>query len=73
MMDDLIGKTNPPQFKSIRAIASEGFLSEYALRSMLRRGELPGIYSGKKFLVNYKKLLEKLNDSTERSGKSEKK
>lgn len=49
------------KFPSIRETAKRGPLSEHCLRLMLARGELPGVYSGKKFLVNYDRLLEQLN------------
>ena len=51
----------PTKFPSIRETAKRGPLSEYCLRLMLARGELPGVYSGKKFLVNYDRLLEQLD------------
>ena len=51
----------PTKFPSIREAAKRGPLSEYCLRLMLARGELPGVYSGKKFLVNYDRLLEQLD------------
>lgn len=53
--------TKSEKFPSIRGAAARGPLSEYCLRAMLARGELPGVYSGKKFLVNYDRLLEQLN------------
>lgn len=49
------------KFPSIREAARRGPLSEYCLRLMLARGELPGVYSGKKYLVNYAQLLKQLN------------
>ena len=49
------------RFPSIREAARRGPLSEHCLRGMLSRGELPGVYSGKKFLVNYDRLLQQLN------------
>lgn len=49
------------KFPSIREAAKRGPLSEYCLRLMLRQGELPGVYSGKKFLVDYARLLEQLD------------
>lgn len=48
------------RFLTIRQTAKEGPLSEYCLRLMLKRGELPGVYSGTRFLVNYALLLERL-------------
>lgn len=49
------------KFPSIREAARRGPLSEYCLRLMQKQGKLPGVYSGKKFLVNYAKLLEQLD------------
>lgn len=54
--------TENAKFPSIRGAARRGPLSEYCLRLMLRQGKLPGIYSGRKFLVNYEKLVEQLNE-----------
>lgn len=50
------------KFPSIRETARLGPLSEHCLRLMLKQGNLPGVYSGKKFLVNYDRLLEQLNE-----------
>ncbi len=49
------------KFPSIREAAKRGPLSEYCLRLMEKQGKLPGVYSGRKFLVNYDKLLEQLD------------
>lgn len=49
------------KFPSIREAARRGPLSEYCLRLMLKGGKLPGVYSGRKFLVNYDRLLEQLD------------
>lgn len=58
--------TNPPKFMTIRETAATGILSEYHLRLMVKRNELPGIYVGTRFKVNYPLLIEKLNrDSME--------
>lgn len=54
--------TENAKFPSIRGAAKRGPLSEYCLRLMLKQGKLPGIYSGRKFLVNYTKLIEQLNE-----------
>ena len=58
--------TDRPQFLSIRQIAKTGILPERLLRQLHRKNELPGFYSGRKYLVNYTLLLKKLND--EQSG-----
>lgn len=52
---------NRPNFKSIRATAREGILSEYSLRLMCAQGTLPGFYVGNRFLVNVDALVEQLN------------
>ena len=41
---------------SIREAAQTGILSEYALRMMIKRGELPAIFVGRKALINYEAL-----------------
>ena len=51
------------KFPSIREAAKRGPLSEYCLRLLHRQGKLPGLYSGRKFLVNYERLLEQLNEN----------
>lgn len=48
------------RFLSIRQTARRGPLSEYCLRSMEKAGTLPGVYSGRKFLINYSALLKQL-------------
>ena len=52
---------NRPNFKSIRATAREGILSEYSLRLMCAQGTLPGFYVGNRFLVNVDALVEQLS------------
>lgn len=54
--------TENTKFPSVRGAAKRGPLSEYCLRLMLKQGTLPGVYSGRKFLVNYEKLIEQLNE-----------
>ena len=56
------------KFPSIREAAQYGPLSEYCLRLMLKQGILPGVFSGKKFLVNYDALLSQLGVSAEAIG-----
>lgn len=50
-----------PKFMTIRETAATGILSEHHLRLMVKRNELPGIYAGTRFKVNYPLLVEKLN------------
>lgn len=52
-------------YHSIRETAKLTGLSEYHIRQLHKAGAVPGIYSGKKFLVNLHSLLESLNDSNE--------
>ena len=50
-----------PKFLTIKQVADTGILSEYCLRRMLKAGQLPAIYSGKKALINYTALCEHLS------------
>lgn len=58
-------------YHSIRETAKLTGLSEYHIRQLHKSGVVPGIYSGKKFLVNVPSLLESLNASTEGVSKNE--
>lgn len=53
-----------PKFMTIRETAATGILSEHHLRVMAKRNELPGIYAGTRFKVNYPLLVEKLNQDS---------
>lgn len=63
-MKELYGTTQGtiPRFLSITQTAATGILPEYALRRLAAQGRLPGIYSGRKFLVNFDRLVEELNN-----------
>ena len=50
-----------PRFMTIREVAKTGILSEYSLRMMNARGELPAIKTGNRTLINYDLLIKKLN------------
>lgn len=52
---------NVPRFMTIRETAKAGPLSEYTLRRMERMGALPCIYSGRKCLINYDLLIQRLS------------
>ncbi|MBR3623850.1 MAG: hypothetical protein IKN43_10965 [Selenomonadaceae bacterium] len=54
--------TKPPKMLTIREIAKLGVLPEHALRIMLKAGQLPALYVGKKALVNYDKLCDLLHN-----------
>ena len=58
---------NPPKFLTIRQTASTGILSEHHLRMMVKKGTLPGIYAGTRFLVNYELLVQQLNSASEKA------
>lgn len=55
---------NTPKFLTIRQTAATGILSEHHLRLMAKRNELPGIYAGTRFKVNYPLLVAKLNQDS---------
>lgn len=51
-----------PQFPTIRQEALiYGLLSEHRLRILLKEGKLPGFYSGNRFLINHKALVNMLD------------
>lgn len=51
-----------PRFMSIREVAKTGILSEYTLRLMEKQKQLPCVYTGRKCLINFDKLVEQLNN-----------
>ena len=50
-----------PTFMTVKEIAQPGILPETALRRMLKAGQLPAVYSGRKALINYSTLCNYLN------------
>lgn len=60
-----------PRFLTIRETARTKILPEHLLRKLEKQGRLPCIYSGKKCLINFDKLVEQLNNSTSEGGKAE--
>lgn len=52
----------PPKMMTVRGIAKLGIMPEHALRIMLKAGQLPALYVGKKALVNYDKLCDLLHN-----------
>ena len=52
-----------PKMLTIRETARTGILPEYALRTLVKQGKIPGIQVGTKFLVNYDRLCDWLNQS----------
>ena len=57
-----------PRFMSIREVARTRIASEYALRLWEKQGKLPCIYSGKKCLINFDRLVEQLNSLNPEGG-----
>lgn len=55
-----MNQNNTP-FQTIRQTQRITGLSEYSLRNMVRRGEVPGFHSGKKFYVNVPELMKSLS------------
>ena len=49
-----------PQMMTVRQMAATGILPENAIRSLLKQGKLPAIYSGKKALINFELVCEML-------------
>ena len=42
-----------PKMMTVREIAATGILPENAIRTLLKQGKIPAIYSGKKALINF--------------------
>lgn len=53
------------QFMTIREVAKTGLISEHYLRQLEKQGKLPGVYSGRKKLVHYDKLVALLDAESE--------
>lgn len=51
-----------PKMLTIREVAKTGVLPEHAVRIMVKKGEIPFIMCGTKALINFDKLIEKLNN-----------
>ena len=49
-----------PRMMTISQIAQTGLLPENALRVMVRRGEIPAVYSGSKAFINFDNLCARL-------------
>ncbi len=53
--------TSIPRMMTIRAIAKEIGLAESAVRRMVKEGKLPYIRVGSRFLINYSKVCDLIN------------
>lgn len=51
---------NLPKMMTVREVASTGILPENAIRTLLKQGRIPAIYSGKKALINFQLLCKML-------------
>lgn len=49
------------KFVTIRQTAATGVISEHFLRQLVAQDRCPGLYSGKRFLVNFDALVEQLD------------
>lgn len=52
-----------PKMLTINETAKTGILSEWALRALVKQGKIPGIYVGNRFLINYDRFCDWLNNS----------
>ena len=50
-----------PQMLTVKEVAATGILPEHALRYLLKNGQLPAVFTGKKALINYTALVDYLN------------
>lgn len=57
-----------PRFMTIREVAKTGLLTEYTLRLMEKQKRLPCIYVGKRCLVNFEQLVDRLNQASQEGG-----
>lgn len=55
-----IAVSKPPKMLTIRQVAATGVLPEHTLRKMAKQGELPALVVGNKVLINYDRLVERL-------------
>ena len=49
------------KFLTIRQTAATGLISERYIRKLVKENRCPGIYSGKRFMVNFDALAEQLD------------
>ena len=57
-----------PKLMTVKELAQTGILTETAIRRMLKAGQLPAVYSGRKALINYSVLCDYLNSLPVRIG-----
>lgn len=61
-METTIETTGLPKLMSIREVARTGIIPEHALRRLIKSGEIPCIYSGRKALLSFGKVCEILEN-----------
>lgn len=52
------------ELRTIKAAAKLGILPEHRMRELLKQGRLPGVYHGRKFLVNLPLLAEQIEQES---------
>lgn len=57
-----------PPFQTVKQTAISTGLSEHFLRDGIRRGEIPHLRSGAKYLINVPALLERMNELSKMGG-----
>lgn len=59
------------QFMTIRQFAKQNILPEFAIRTLVKKGEIPGIFVGNRFYINAPKFKSQLNSFGGSSGNVE--
>lgn len=64
MMNNTNINTNTyiPRMMTIREVASTGLMSEYTLRAMVKKGQVPCVKAGTKVFINFELFCAMLND-----------
>ena len=55
-----MNENNIPRMMTVRQVAKTGVLPENTIRVMLKRGELPAIFSGTTAYINFDLMCEQL-------------
>lgn len=54
-----------PKMMTVKEVAATKILPEHAIRIMLKNKQIPAVYIGKKALINFNLLVQKLNSLNE--------
>lgn len=65
-MQTTIKTAGLPKLMTIREVAATGIIPEYALRRLIKSGEIPCIYSGRKALLSFGRVCEILENGEAR-------